>query len=315
MELSIGSGRAQINFTNGIAQAISAIRGAVSIAGVGGLRHQHANPLDSDRRGCQLKQRSAALSVRHRAAWKCLPHAQRWLLDWVFAGPILHQIFPGIRLSPSDPDRVDILPAGKIEKNPLRMKRIVLARECLRQVWIAFPICILVAVAQARVANHVGAIVVRHAAMRQRIAIRMAYQIPGSRAAREITFAPRIAPCAGRIPMPRFHVQLGILAVRNGLPARRKNLLDHRLDEKFVSSPVRQPVDSRAERACRNYRICGMFRRCVHADRLPLHGTGPAIQERREEHCSCRRTSRTFPSETRFALARVAEGQVVRLLI
>src|ERR1700691_6319958 len=143
----------------------------------------------------------------------------------------------------------------------------------------------------------------------------MAYQIPGSRAAGEITFAPWIAPCTGRIPMPRFHVQLGVLAVRNGLPARRKNLLDCRLDEKFVSSPVRQPVDSRAECACRNYRICRMFSHGVYADRLPLHGPGPATQERREEHCSCRRTSRTFPSETRFALARAAEGQVVRLLI
>src|SRR6202050_5585320 len=110
----------------------------------------------------------------------------------------------------------------------------------------------------------------------------MAYQIPGSRAAREITFAPWIAPCAGRIPMPRFHVQLGILAVRNGLPARGKDLLDHWLDEKFVSSPVRQPVDSRAECACRNDRICRMFRHGVYADRLPLHGAGPAIQKRRD---------------------------------
>ena len=115
--------------------------------------------------------------------------------------------------------------------------------------------------------------------------------------------------------MPGFDVQLGILAVRNRLPASRKNLLHHWLDEKFVRSPVRQPVDSCSQRACRNYRICGMFRRGVHADRLPLHGAGPAIQERREEHCSCRRTSRTLSRKSIFAMARAAEGQVVCLLI
>src|ERR1700683_1835973 len=98
------------------------------------------------------------------------------------------------------------------------MQRIVLGRERLRQVWIAFPVRICVTVGEPRISDHVCAVVMCDAAMRQRVTVRMAYKIARRCASGEITFAGRITPRASWIPMPRFHVQLSVLPVRNSLP-------------------------------------------------------------------------------------------------
>src|ERR1700693_1756798 len=127
------------------------------------------------------------------------------------------------------------------------MQRIVLSREWLGQIWVALPVGIRVAVGKSRISNQIRAVIMSHAAMGERIAIRMEEKIPRRCAAGEISFAGRIAPCSGRVPVPRFYVQFRVLPVRNGLPTCGKNLFDHRLNEKLVRSAVRQSVDSRSK--------------------------------------------------------------------
>src|ERR1700676_5503145 len=123
------------------------------------------------------------------------------------------------------------------------MQRIILAGERLREVGVAFRVRVGVAVRESGIAHHVRPVVVRDPPVRQRVAIRMAYEITGSCASSEITLTSRIAPPAKSIPTPRFHVQLCILPVRNSLPACREDLFYHGLDEELIRRAVRQPVN------------------------------------------------------------------------
>src|ERR1700689_3411719 len=98
----------------------------------------------------------------------------------------------GIR--PGDADSVNSLKTGQVQENPLRMQRIIFARVSLREVRIAFPVGTHVAVGETREALGVRPIVMRDAAMRQRVAVGMSNRITQRRAPREISLPCRIAP-------------------------------------------------------------------------------------------------------------------------
>src|SRR6516164_5958989 len=100
-----------------------------------------------------------------------LPASRRRLPDRVLAGPELHHVVPRVRLGPVDADGVEPLPAGEIEDHPLRMRGIVLAAEGLREVRVALPEGLRVAVGETRIADGIGAVIAGDAAARQRIAI------------------------------------------------------------------------------------------------------------------------------------------------
>ena len=72
---------------------------------------------------------------------------------------VLHQIPARERLAASDTNGVDLERRREIDRHPLRVERISLASEPARQVRIAFPVGVRIAVGQARIADGIGAIV------------------------------------------------------------------------------------------------------------------------------------------------------------
>src|SRR5580704_4572654 len=218
VKFSIGAGRADEQLAYCITQAIPAIGGAVRVAGIRRLSHQNAEVLNVHRSDRKLDHGISAVAVIDDAIWECDPGAERGLLDVVFARPVLDYAAASIWVGPSNPDRVERARSGKVNKNPLGMKRIVFACVWLCQIWIALPIRIQIAVGESRIANHICTVVVSDAAMRQRISVRMADGLTERCAAREITFTCSVAPSALGIPVPRFNVQLRVLAIADRLP-------------------------------------------------------------------------------------------------
>src|SRR5205823_3827501 len=99
------------------------------------------------------------------------------------------------------------------------------ARVSFRQVRIALPISADVAVGETRVAAPVG---LRKSRMRQRISKRMANEFRGRCVSNEIALLTGLTPCAFGVPVPGFHVQLGVLPIGDSLPSRRQDLLKNR---------------------------------------------------------------------------------------
>ena len=224
------------------------------------------------RRDGKLKRGTAALAVTDHTVRKGNPRALCRLLDRIFAVPVLDHVLLRERLGPGDPHRVERTRGGQVDNHPLRMKRIVFARVRLREVWIALPVGVQVAIGESRVADHICAVIVSDAAMRQRISVGMANGLTEGGAAGEITFARGIAPRALRIPVPGFHVKFGVLAVADRLPSGGEHLLDRWLDESFVRGAVREPVDAGAQGLRGDDRVGRMARRSVDANRLSAQG-------------------------------------------
>ncbi len=166
MKFSIGAGRADEQLTYCITQTIAAIGGAVRVARIRGLSHQNAEILDVHRRDRKLDNGIPAVAVIDDAIWECDPGAERWLLDGVFAGPVLDHVSASVWIGPSNPNGVQRARGSKVNKDPLGMERIVFACVWLGEVRIAFPIGIQVAIGEPRVANHICTVVVSDAAMR-----------------------------------------------------------------------------------------------------------------------------------------------------
>ena len=148
------------------------------------------------------------------------------------------------------------------------MQRVVFAREAFRQIRIALPVRVHIAVGEAAVASGIGAVVARGAAMRQRIAVRVANDFSRRRAAREIAFAARIAPRAFRIPVPRLDVQFRVLPVGHRLPPRAQNFFERLRSEELVDRRRRHAVDARAQRLVRHEFVRHVVRGDVDADGL-----------------------------------------------
>ena len=64
---------------------------------------------------------------------------------------------------------------------------------------------------------------------------------------REVALAARIAPRTLRVPMPRLHHQLGILAKSDRAPARGKNRLQCFRSQVFVDGCNRNSINSRTQ--------------------------------------------------------------------
>ena len=253
---------------NRVTQTVAAVGRPVRVAGIRRSRHPDPNVLHRHRRDGKLNRGAAALAVVDDAVRKGNPRALRRLLDRVFAVPVLDHVLPREGLGPGDPHGVERTRGCQVDNHPLRMKRIVFARVRLRQVGIALPVGVQVAIGESRVADHICAVIVSDAAMRQGISVGMANGLTEGGASGEITFARGIAPSALRIPVPGFHVKLGVLAVADRLPSGGEHLLDRRLDESFVRGAVREPVDAGAQGLRGDDRVGRMARRGIHANRL-----------------------------------------------
>src|SRR6185295_7334003 len=116
----------------------------------------------------------------------------------------------------------------------------------------------------------------------------MADHLRWSRVTDEVAF-PRIcvAPLSFRIPMPGFAEQLGILAIADGLPARRLDFPDELRSHHLIGNASAQPVDARAQRAERAERTHRVRRRRIHDDVLRRRA---ALRDSsgREENCGAK---------------------------
>src|ERR1700730_8372376 len=134
---------------------------------------------------------------------KQLPAPRCRLFDRVLAAPELHQVVTGVRRGPVDAYGVQVLLAGQIENDPLRMRRVVLAGETLREIGIALPERPRVTIRQARIADRIRTVIAGDAAARQRISVGVDDGLrPGLRSADEVAALPRLAPGAVRVPVP-----------------------------------------------------------------------------------------------------------------
>src|SRR4029077_10916732 len=97
-------------------------------------------------------------------------------------------------------NRADVLRRVEINDDPLRVQRIVLTREFLGQIRIAFPVGRRISVGQARV--FVGGVVAAGvSAMRERISEGMPQKLLGLGASREVAALLRgVAPGSVGIP-------------------------------------------------------------------------------------------------------------------
>src|SRR5262245_5337140 len=109
------------------------------------------------------------MPVLHRAAGKCYPCPLGGRLDGLLACPVLHALPLRIGLCPGDSNGIDRQGICEIDDYPLRMKRVVLAREGLREIRITFPVRIQISIRQARVTTVLAAFIAGEAAMWQGI--------------------------------------------------------------------------------------------------------------------------------------------------
>src|SRR5262249_1899152 len=107
---------------------------------------------------------------------------------------------------------------------------------------------LFIAVGDAGISIRVGAIVPSESAVRQKISERMANKFTWLGIADEVSLARGITPGALRIPVPRLHEQLRVLAVRERLPSGREHLLHDWLSKKFVGRRNVDAINAGAKR-------------------------------------------------------------------
>src|ERR1051326_2552147 len=113
------------------------------------LGHQHANVFGAHV-FAESERRHTPFRTGNRTRGETLPIALVLLVHGIgFAGPVLHLERLGIWVRPADANGIDVFFFVESDNDPLRMKRIVLAGESLRQIWIAFPIRAEVAIVEA----------------------------------------------------------------------------------------------------------------------------------------------------------------------
>src|ERR1035438_3975991 len=216
---------AEIELADGIAHAIPRIRSYIRAAGIAGVRRFcHPNPQESYTHGTAAQSNCFGLAfpVGNSSLGKCLPGSARHGLDGIFARPVLDHIVPGIWFSPRDANAVHLLNLCQVQHHPLRMQRVALTGEVLREIRIALPESVEIAIGQPRESYVVGTVIARSPAPRQSIPVRIANHFRGSRRAGEISSATSVAPVAPgalRIPVPRLDGEFGVLTVRHRLPA------------------------------------------------------------------------------------------------
>src|SRR5437588_12479070 len=108
--------------------------------------------------------------------------------------------------------------------------------------------------------------------MRQRVSQNVTNRFLQFSAAGEISaLVGGIAPASVLVPVPRRHAELGVVAIRDRAPARRKRFLDDMRRINFIDVIVRQNVNRAAESAVWVKGINGVARSDIH-----VHGGGLA---------------------------------------
>ena len=192
--------------------------------GVAGIRrsgHHNADILCVDRRIVQSQRGCSTLRLRDRAVRESFPRALVLIVHGIaVAGPVLHFEILRVRISPLDADCVDVFFLVERDDDPLRVKRVVFSGELLRQIRIALPVRLRISVIEAGKSIELGPAVAGEAAMTKRVAIGMLDHFGGgSGIAGEVSLASGIAPLAFRIPVPRLHKQVGVLAITDYAPS------------------------------------------------------------------------------------------------
>src|SRR5215472_16918305 len=99
--------RSQIEFPDGVPDAIAAIRRSVCITRVRRLSHQDTNCFGTHGRGCKAQQGLTSLTFANVSGSECLPCSFVLLIHWIcIPRPVLHLIDASVRLGPVDPYRV-----------------------------------------------------------------------------------------------------------------------------------------------------------------------------------------------------------------
>src|SRR5690349_17472394 len=184
--------------------------------------------------------------------------------------PVLNPVFSRVWRSPSNPDRIYLDLAAEIERDPLRM--ILLTSEALREVRIAFPICIQVSIREPGITS---AVTSAEPPVRERRGPGVADHLPRSRVTDEVALlSSRVAPFTSWIPVPRFCEKLCILSIADRLPTRRLDLFDELGSHDLVGDAAAQSIDARTQRTERAERTYDVRWRCIHDDllgrRVPL---------------------------------------------
>ena len=148
------------------------------------------------------------------------------------------------------------------------MRGVGFASKFLREIRIAFPVGIFIAIGQTREAGISGAVVAREAAMRQPVAIGIVDRLAEVRRSSEITLSLGIAPGAFRIPVPRLHQQLCVLTIADGLPSGRESLRENGLSQQGINRFRGNAVDTCPEGFGRNELIDGVAGSDIDVDGL-----------------------------------------------
>src|ERR1017187_4671265 len=231
-ELAIWCKGAGIQLVDGVADAVALVGIAVCVAGVGRFSHPDADVLHRDFPRDEFEGDGAALAVRNNAGRECLPDSfgGSVIERLSGAGPKLNDVAASVRLGPSDAGGVAILLACTVGGR--------------------------VAVGEAGVFGPVSA---GETAMGQRVGPGVADRIGGIGAAGEIAFLLFwITPNAARIPVPGLDLQIGILAIGDGLSTGVENLLEDGIGEQVIRASGFQSIDTRAESANGAERIHGV---------------------------------------------------------
>src|SRR5215470_5316346 len=187
-----------------------------------------------DRRRRKLKCGCAALTFCHDAIRECGPdtcrrmiHRRRGFTARLLGSPVLDLMLCRKRMKPINADVRHRLLRAEVNDDPLWMCRIRLPGEFARQVRIALPASLRIAIGEPGIAMF-GAAIARVATMRERVSVRVADWLFQFGAAREVaTLVGWVAPRTLRVPVPGADGQFCILSVSDWSPACRETLLHH----------------------------------------------------------------------------------------
>src|SRR5882672_762985 len=84
--------------------------------------------------------------------------------------------------------------------------------------------------------------------MRERVAERMTNEVAGFGVADKVSLSASLAPLSLRIPVPRLHMQLGVLTIADRLPTRGEDLVHDGFGENLIGGCGADAIDSRSER-------------------------------------------------------------------
>lgn len=150
VELAVGREGTDVEFIDRISHAVSLVRGAVTVTGIGRFRHPDTEVAHWDHPRNQLLRGDSALAFGHGAERKGLPGALHGAVveGFKFSCPELHQVVFGIGISPGNANGIDRDLAAQINHYPLGVQRVIFASKGFGEIGITLPIRFHVAVSK-----------------------------------------------------------------------------------------------------------------------------------------------------------------------